>query len=181
MKKFVFYVLFTYGLLLTQANAGLVISNFAASANSLSFEIDGQLDGPLPFGNRQWIDIGNTVSPLVFITTPFESANTFSFTGTQSLQGVHAQSNWGGFIELVFTTDLAVGESLQGVLTATWLTPLIDVYALPDTLNVSWGDALGFGAAQGSFSTLSTPTPAALFILGLAGLVALRKGRLAWK
>jgi len=156
------------------SHAALIISNFNANSTSVYFEIAGQLDGPVQPANLSFLDIGNNTSLLNFISSNYEAASTFSFTGNQTLSMVSVQGVGHGFFELGFDSDLSVGESLNGVFSATWLNPVIKVSNIPENLNISWGGPLGSGTAQGRFSTVPEPSTLAILSLGIMGLASRR-------
>ncbi len=173
--KYIKIAVVGFGLSISQiSNAALIVSNFNVNSTSVYFEIAGQLDGPAQPANLSFLDIGNNTSLLNFIPPYYEAASTFSFTGTQPLSMVAVQGVGHGFFELTFDSDLSVGESLNGVFSATWLNPVINVSNIPENLNISWGGPLGSGTAQGRFSTVPEPSTLAILSLGIMGLASRR-------
>lgn len=169
------------------ASAQISVSNFLLTSNSVSFSLSGTLPNPAPQTNPQTLYFVNpnvAASPGFALSTGFFDSSTQSFTGTQALRSIvplaTGNHEYGDYFYVAFENALAVGETIDGIVSATWSAPAFDPAAVA-SLNLFWGvnDSLPFDPSTqpslitgGTFLTsvvVPEPSTYALLLMTSAG------------
>ena len=169
----------------TSVNAAIVISNFNLTSNSVNFDISGTFPSSLPpFVRGQLLFVNPSVAanPGFALGNQLDSSS-YSFTGSKPLLAIKTgDSSYGDYFAVVFGSDFAGGETINGSVAATWGGTAFNPLAV-SSLNVFWGANITisgwevtFHPTGGRFLTSVVPEPSSLSLL-LAGGAVLMAGR----
>ena len=171
--------LITFGSLAGGANAAVIISNYDMSVNSVSFSIAGELPSTVPPGSPFGLAFYNPdifSSPGFVLGPNFLMASSSSFIGSQSLDLVQiGRASSGDYFFILFDSDLAAEEAINGDFSASWSSDVFDPAAI-NSINVEWGlgnSGIGSSVQLGS---VSVPEPSSA-LLGGAGVFLLLVSR----
>ncbi len=170
-----------------RVDAALSFTNPVMTSTSFSVTVSGTV--PAEIGNVSQ----NSFQDIIYFTnrsfsadpgfvvasTSFQEANSATFTGSQALNTVRTGNLFqGDYFFVGFQSGLSGGEAVNGVVTATWLTPVFDDLS-PVTIDVYIGSVPGQVSLEspllGSF--LIVPEPSSAVLVGLACLPAVLRRR----
>ncbi|GEM_PF-6673393 len=179
--RWVYVSLFTLAIGFSSGAYALMIENFSVTDSTVSFDIVGELLGPLPVHGLTELHFVNPTFATPGFVTPasFEAPVSHTWTGTQTLDSVFplytGSESAGDFFTVNFATPLAVGEDLTGSVSATF-APGTFAPAEADTLEVYWGVDMGIddGTLQ-DIIAVPEVTPFSLLAVGLMVLMAGRR------
>lgn len=166
------------------SHAGLIITNGSIDSTSISFDISGTIEGPIPQSGLNWLFLVDTSRANGWI-------NSFNIATITSNILVNGLSNgvddfW---VEPDFSNSShdrltlnngsgwSIGDTLSGTFTATWASA-IDLSGF-NGLDVYWGrDPASFDESKGTFQgefirdrqSVPEPSTFAIFALGMVGL-----------
>lgn len=133
-------------LLISKANAAVIVSGFNLTTNSVTFDITGNLPNELPMNSYNILVFANrnTAANPGFSLGNFIGTRDVVFTGTQGLSGrfpVSTGNPQTGDYFYVSFSSLSSGELINGTLTATWSSNVFDPTEVK-IIDVYWGSNL---------------------------------------
>lgn len=166
--------LITFGALVGRADAALTITNWNFTPTSLSFDISGTIDGPVPSSGLKWIFLvdegGNTNwSPAFTLDISASINSNISVNGGAGIDNFWVETGDPSEDRLTMNRNSGwnIGDTLSGTLNVSWV-PLGSLSATPD-LEFRWGRN-GNNAFAGTLQgTGAVPEPSS-FLLGLGAL-----------
>lgn len=163
--------------------AQINISNFVLTSNSVSFSLGGIFPSPAPPSAVNVLYFVNPQADALpgFALGEYVQSSTASFTGSQSLRPVvpiaTGEVVFGDYFFVAFSNNLTVGETINGILEASWSSNAFDPNAVT-SLNVFWGDNPALPTnpltqpsviTGGTFLTsVVVPEPSTYALLGIA-------------
>ena len=158
----------------THVDAAITISGFTMTKNSVTFQISGEFPALVPPRSSNALYFTNPVilaNPGFALASDFIHASSYSFTGSQPLRSAITpvalgRPSFGDYFYVSFANPLAAGEAIDGTLTASWTSDVIDPSAVT-SLNVYWGggDTVGLVNRGTLLTTTAVPEPGAAILL----------------
>lgn len=128
----------------SRTNADIAITNFSLTETNVSFHISGTFPEAAPPNQPFGLSFVNpdVAANPGFIIEQTSTADFQSFDGTQTLASVATGlSIAGNYFTVSFENDISTGESISGLLNATWNSTTFAPGAIT-SLNVFWGSNL---------------------------------------
>jgi hypothetical protein len=163
---------------LGSVGAAVVVSNISLTANSITFDLEGTLDGPPPIWFDQQIFVTAATGSFMLDRVRTGTAVSFSTTNSNELfdfYTINQSSRYPFTLATAADESYAVGYDVTGTYTATWRDNQFDPSG-GATLNFHWGAADRFGTnpPTGTAIALGVAIPEpSTSLFSLTGILAL--------
>lgn len=132
---------------LESVGAAVVVSNVSLTANSITFDLAGTLDGPSPTWFDQQIFVTASTGAFMLDGVRTGTAVTFSTTNSNDLfdfYTIDQARRYPFTLATAADSSYAIGDDVTGTYTATWIDDQFDPSG-GATLDFHWGAADRFG------------------------------------
>ena len=169
--------------------AGIIVSDFSISNNTVSLTVSGTIDGPLPPADTRILNFLPDTNGLGWVI-PNGFTNAASIAGSISVGtmtgNIMEALEPGGAVDdedwlhiVLSPTGPEINDNASGTITAIFPNGTFDTSVLQNqTWSLYWGDSaqsVRDGTFQSSFSAIPIPAAVWLFGSGLIGLIGVAR------